>query len=63
MDPKNNIYTTISMIIYELRHGACLYLWNYSMELSERGIGKENDRASVILHNIRCEGRGHKDVY
>jgi hypothetical protein len=31
------------------------------MELGERG--KENDRASVILHNIRCEGRGHKDVY
>jgi hypothetical protein len=24
--------------------------------------GKENDRASVILHNIRCESRGYKDV-
>jgi hypothetical protein len=22
-----------------------------------------NDRASVILHTIRCEGRGYKDVY
>jgi hypothetical protein len=27
------------------------------MELRERGKGKENDRASVISHNIRCEGR------
>jgi hypothetical protein len=33
------------------------------MELRERGKGKENDRASVISHNIRCEGRGYKDVY
>jgi hypothetical protein len=23
---------------------------------------KENDRASVISHNIICEGRGYKDV-
>jgi hypothetical protein len=28
-----------------------------------RGIVKENNRASVILHNIRCEGRGYKVVY
>jgi hypothetical protein len=33
------------------------------MELRERGKGRENDRASVILHTIRCEGRGYKDVY
>jgi hypothetical protein len=33
------------------------------MELREREKGKENNRASVILHNIRCEGRGLKDVY
>jgi hypothetical protein len=33
------------------------------MELRERGKGKENNRASVISHNIRCEGRGSKDVY
>jgi hypothetical protein len=33
------------------------------MELGERGKGKENNRASVILYNIRCEGRGYKDVY
>jgi hypothetical protein len=33
------------------------------MELGERGKVKENDRASVISHNIRCEGRGYKDVY
>jgi hypothetical protein len=33
------------------------------MELVERGKGKENIRASVMSHNIRCEGRGHKDVY
>jgi hypothetical protein len=25
--------------------------------------GKENDKVSVILHTIRCEGRGYKDVY
>jgi hypothetical protein len=23
----------------------------------------ENDRALVILHKVRCEGRGYKDVY
>jgi hypothetical protein len=33
------------------------------MELGERRKGKENDRASVISQNIKCEGRGHKDVY
>jgi hypothetical protein len=32
-------------------------LWNWGKE-----EGKENDRASVILPNIRCEGRGYKDV-
>jgi hypothetical protein len=32
------------------------------MELRERGNGKENDRASVISHNIKCEGREYKDV-
>jgi hypothetical protein len=27
-------------------------------------VGKgENDRASVILHNITYKGRGYKDVY
>jgi hypothetical protein len=26
----------------------------------EKGKGKENDRASVISHNIRCEGRGYR---
>jgi hypothetical protein len=33
------------------------------MELRERGKGKENDRASVISHTIRCKGRGYNDVY
>jgi hypothetical protein len=33
------------------------------MELRERGKGKENNRASVISHNIRCEGKGYKYVY
>jgi hypothetical protein len=33
------------------------------MELWEREKGKENDRASVTSHNIRCEGRGYKNVY
>jgi hypothetical protein len=25
--------------------------------------GKENYRASLISYNVRCEGRGYKDVY
>jgi hypothetical protein len=25
--------------------------------------GKENDKASEISHNIRCEGRGYKNVH
>jgi hypothetical protein len=29
----------------------------------ERGKGKENDRASVISHNIRFTGRGYNHVY
>jgi hypothetical protein len=33
------------------------------MELRKRGKGKENDRASIITHKIRCEGRGYKDMY
>jgi hypothetical protein len=33
------------------------------MEFRERGKGNESDRASIILHAIRCEGRGYKDVY
>jgi hypothetical protein len=33
------------------------------MELVERRKGKENDRASVIPHNIRCEGSRYKDLY
>jgi hypothetical protein len=46
--PKTNIYTKTSMIIHKLR---------------ERGRGKENDRASVISHILKCEGRGYKNVY
>jgi hypothetical protein len=33
------------------------------MELGERGKDKQNDRALVIPHTIRCEGREYKDVY
>jgi hypothetical protein len=33
------------------------------MELREREKGKENDRASVISHSIRCDSRGYKDVF
>jgi hypothetical protein len=33
------------------------------MELGESRKGKENDRASVISHTIRCEGRGYKVMY
>jgi hypothetical protein len=35
------------LVIVELLYGT----WG-------RGKGRENDRASVILHTIRCEGRG-----
>jgi hypothetical protein len=36
------------------------------VEFREREKGKKNDRVSVILHNITCEGcniRGYKEVY
>jgi hypothetical protein len=33
------------------------------MDLRERVKGKENDRASVILCNIRYEVKGYKAVY
>jgi hypothetical protein len=33
------------------------------MKLRERGKGKENDTASIILHNIRCEGRRYNGVF
>jgi hypothetical protein len=33
------------------------------MDLGEREKGKEIDRPSIILHNIRCEGGGYKAVY
>jgi hypothetical protein len=33
------------------------------MELREKEKRKENDRASVISHTIRCESRGYKNVY
>jgi hypothetical protein len=29
------------------------------MKLGERGKGKENNRASVLSHTIRCKGRGY----
>jgi hypothetical protein len=29
-----------------------------TVEIEERGKGRENDRVSVISHTIRCEGRG-----
>jgi hypothetical protein len=63
MDSKINIYTKTSMIIYKLSYRTCLLQWNYYMELWEREKGKENDRASVISYNIRCESRGYKDIY
>jgi hypothetical protein len=33
------------------------------MEFRERGNVKVYDKASVISHNIRCEGGESKDVY
>jgi hypothetical protein len=33
------------------------------MEHGAGGKGKENGRASVILHNIICEIREYKDEY
>jgi hypothetical protein len=58
-----NIYTKISMIIYNLSCRTCLQWWNYSMEFGEREKGKENGSTSVILHTVRSEGRGYEDVY
>jgi hypothetical protein len=61
--PKINIHTKTNMIIYKLNCRTYLQQWNYSMQLGEREKGKKNDRASTILHTIRCEGRGYEDVY
>jgi hypothetical protein len=36
---------------------------DHSRELGDRGKGRENDGASVMSHNVRCEGGGYKDVY
>jgi hypothetical protein len=33
------------------------------MEFGERGKGKQNDKATVISCNMRCEGIGYKDIY
>jgi hypothetical protein len=33
------------------------------LELRERGKGKENAKALLISHNVKCEDRGYKDVY
>jgi hypothetical protein len=63
IDLKINIYTKTSMILYKLRCRTFLKQWGYSMELGERGKGKESDRAPIISHNVRYEGRGNKDVY
>jgi hypothetical protein len=57
INPKINIYTKTGMIIYTLKCRTCLQQWNHCMEVRERGRGKENDRASVISHTIRCEGK------
>jgi hypothetical protein len=32
-------------------------------ETGGKGKGKENDRASITSHTIRCEGGGYKDEY
>jgi hypothetical protein len=32
----------------------CLYQCNNSMKLREKEKGKENDRATIILHIERC---------
>jgi hypothetical protein len=33
------------------------------MELGKIEKGKDNDRTSVIVYSIRCEGRGYEDMY
>jgi hypothetical protein len=63
IDPKVNIYTKTNKAICKLSCRTCLQQWNYSMELGEGEKGEENDRASVILHTTRSEGRGCKNVY
>jgi hypothetical protein len=33
------------------------------LELHASGKAKENDRASLIQHTMRCEDRGYRHVY
>jgi hypothetical protein len=47
---------------------AQIFLWpqlypSLVFESRVRRKGKENDRAPIISYNIRCEGRGYKDVH
>jgi hypothetical protein len=51
------------MIIYKFRCRKYLKQWNYSLEVGERGKRKAIDRASVIQHNIICDGRGYNHMY
>jgi hypothetical protein len=48
VDPKDNHIHKNKTILYKLICRICLQQWNYSMELKERGKGKESDRASTI---------------
>jgi hypothetical protein len=47
------MYTKTSMIIY---NSNVKHVCNSGTTLQNSGKGKENDRASVILHTIRCRG-------
>jgi hypothetical protein len=62
MNAKRKLYTKTIEIIYSLRCRALWNQWNTYMELREKGNRKENDRKSVELHTVTCEGRGNKNV-
>jgi hypothetical protein len=63
IDPNISIYTKTALIIYKLSCRTCLLQCNYFMELGAKEKGKENDRATVISHTTRHEGRGYKNVH
>jgi hypothetical protein len=64
-DTKINVYTKTSVEAWSYTNWNVEHVCNCVTTLwtLERGKGKENDRASVISHTIRCKGRGYKNVY
>jgi hypothetical protein len=62
-DPKINIYTKNKHDHVQTQMKNLFVTVELLYGTPERGKGKENDRASVISHNIKYEGRGYKNMY